>query len=336
MTKRRLLAALFFALLATETASADVLKPRRTIDGRGGPWWSIDRAASIRSWLLTRMAGEVLVLPDGAPVPRVLVGREVGGRPLLFSAYVAAASGDRVLVYDIQNAHLIEADLVGGRPRTATFSPKALPLAGVAWNGSAWVLAGHFEGGEAVQIRDAGTLKVVATYSLPVEESHRVRAIAYEGSVAAGPAARTVVVFVALSRAIVLDQGGAEVLSLDLPIAADQLVSEAGRTSPPRSRDESERLWAGRVIPVGVGWTGEDPSVLLQEAGPRTRLTWCRFSGRDGHLKARYTLDVPPAPRGGCRVASATDKGVTTLMVLKSWISGAETRSALFEFSIPE
>lgn len=280
------------------------------------------------------MAGEVLVLPDGAPEPRLLVGREAGGRPLLLSAHAAAASDDRVLIYDIQNAYLIEADLQGGRPRRATYSPKALPTAGVAWNGSAWVLAGHFEGGEAVQIRDAGTFELSATYTLPVEETHRVRAISYQGSVASGPAGKTVVVFVALSRAIVINQEGAEVLSLDLPISADRLVSEAGRTSPPGTRDEAERLWAGRSVPVGVGWTGEDPSVLLQEGGPRTRLTWCRFSGRDGHLKAKYVLDVPLEPRGGCRVASATDKGVTTLMVLKSWVSGTETRSALFEFSI--
>ena len=336
MVRGQFLGALI-GFLTLQPLEAEVLKPRRILQDQrsGSKWWHVSRAESISAWLLCRFEGEVQTLADGNQ-PKTLLSASANGRPLLFSATASGASADRVMVYDSLNRHLVEADLATGKARRATKIPKTLPLGGIAWNGGAWVLAGGFDGDEAVQFREPNGLSVVARYTLPAEERLRLKHIGEQGSIAAGPDGLVLVAFDALTRAFVLDRRGGELLSLEIPIPENLRVSDRSRVAPPRTAEEFERLWAGRTAPTGVGWTGGEPSVLLASDDPRA-LTWLLFSARDGRLTASYLLDVTLEPRGGFRAAASTNQDGTSLMVLKTWsgrVSGSE--AALFEFFIPK
>ena len=323
-------------LVAGAAPATETLRPVRVVHENRFSWFSISRGAGPWAWLLTRMEGEVYGLAHGAADAKLLLRREQeGGRPLLFSALAAGAGDGRLLVSDVRNDHLIEADLESGSPRRATFTPRTFFGAGVAWNGKAWVLAGLMDGVIGVQLREPTSLRVVATYPLSETERSHLRRISYEGSLAAGADGRVVVAFYGLGRAIVLDPDAAEALSLELPIPPDRTVRSAGRVGVPSIPDEVKQLWAGRVAPTGVGWTGDDPSVLLQAPDPPSSLTWCRFSGKDGRLSAMYSLEIPFEPRSGYKAASAGRRGGTSLMVLRTFPSGATWRSSLYEYWIP-
>lgn len=328
--------ALLILVAATRAPASESLKPVRVVHSEQASWLSISRVSGSAAWLMTRFEGEIFKLDDGAAAPKQVLGREQkGGRPLLFSALAAAAGNGRLLVSDIRNDHLIEADLASGSPRRATFTPRTFFGAGAAWSGRAWALAGLFDGTIGVQLREPTEHKVISTYALPPTERERLRRISYEGTIAAGPGGRLVVAFYGLDRAIVLDLDAIEVLSLELPIPPERKVTASGRLGVPSTPEESRRLWAGRVAPKGVGWTGEDPSVLLQAADPPSSLTWCRFSGKDGRLSATYSLEIPFGPGSGYTAASAAREGGTSLMVLRTFPSGTDWRSSLYEYWIP-
>jgi hypothetical protein len=334
----------FVALAAGGPVAAGPLHPLRVLrDTSLGPTWNcIARADALPGWLIGR-GGEVLTLKDGATsTMRLTAPYSEGGA--LFSALVIGVSPERAMVLDAENGHLVEVDAVTGKVKRATPLDKldGSPVAGIAWNGTAWVLAGDFRftpTQDVVQIREPQELRLVAKHSVPPADRHRLNQVGEGGAVASGPAGKTLVVLVGLLRAFVIDGEGRENVSLELPIPNGRRLSLENRSSPPKSTDELWSLYRGRTLPVAAGWSGEDPSVLLAalDSGDAA-LTWCRFSQRDGALKATYVLDVPSAgPHDFFQAASRNTAQGTTLMVLKTTGSNTPGRRGafLFEFLIP-
>ncbi|MBL8113155.1 MAG: hypothetical protein JNK60_09740 [Acidobacteria bacterium] len=330
-------ALLFTAPLAAGSDGVSVLRPVRVIKSDRGTFMSIARASKISSWLLPRMEGEVYKLADGSSrFDLTLSQQQKDGQPLLFSALTVATNDERMIVADVQNGNLIEADLVTGKPLRATPERRLFPGAGMAWNGTSWVIAGYINKEFVVQFREPKELKVVATYHVPEVDRQRLRRISYEGSIAASNDGTVVVSFYALRRAIVLDRNGHETMSLALPIADEQYVSDAGRVSAPNSTEDVLRLWRGRVTPRSVWFTGDDPSVLLQSPDEPRSVTWCRFSKRDGRLLKTYSLDIPLEPRSSFKAAIHSEGRKTTLMVVRTWKDVSDWHSSVYEFLVPQ
>ena len=271
--------------------------------------------------------------------------RSVAEGGVLRQPFNVAVAPKTLLVYDRETMNFIEADRASGKPvRSLVFTQAGgVPYTGSAWNGSRWVLAGFMKDATQalleIQTRDATSFAFVGGTSLATEERALTRLLQAFGSVAPGPKGQTLLSFIALSRAIVVDDKGAELLSLVLPVAADRALRPEGVKAPPTNMDENRAIFRGKSIPVGVGWTGDDPCVLIADLGRGDdALRWCCFSTRTGSLAGETVLGLPSRDPGDWFSAAATTRnGRTTVAVLSRPYagSGSKMTTTLYGFQIP-
>ncbi|MHB8798086.1 MAG: hypothetical protein ACYDBY_06435 [Thermoanaerobaculia bacterium] len=250
-----------------------------------------------------------------------------------------------LLVYDRETMNVVEADRKTGGAIRATLSLRlgGAPYTGSAWNGRRWILSGYLKGGPSkalleIQAREPGTWELVGGSGITPEERGLTGFLLPLGSVAAGPGGKTLVSFLALGRAIVVDDRGEELLSLVLPIDAKRALAPEQVNGPPTTADAYRSVFRAKSIPVGGGWMGDDPCVLIADLGIGDgALRWCRFSSRTGELLSETTLGLPSRDPGDWFYGAASTRGeVTTVAVLaRPWDAPEKVVARLHGFQIP-
>ncbi len=311
-------------------------------DSRSARWASVTALPDGEGWLLC--GWDTVWRVEGPSSVRPLV-RSVAEGGVLRQPFNVAVAPKSLLVYDRETMNFIEADRASGKPIRSLVFTKAggVPYTGSAWNGSRWVLAGFMKDATQalleIQARDATSVAFVGGTSLATEERALTRLLQAFGSVAPGPRGQTLLSFIALGRAVVVDDKGAELLSLALPIEPGRALRPEGVKAPPTNMDENRAIFRGRSIPVGVGWMGDDPCVLVADLGRGDdALRWCCFSARTGSLVGETVLGLPSRDPGDWFSAAATIRdGRTTVAVLSRPYegSGSKMTTTLHGFQIP-
>jgi hypothetical protein len=323
--------------------------------GRGpglSPAWSVAEPPSAR-WLGVHAlpAGEGWLVcgrdtvwrVDGPGSVNPLV-RSLADGGVLRAPLNLAVGPKTLLVYDRETANFIEADRATGRPVRSLVFTKAggVPYTGSAWNGFRWVLGGYMKDATGapleIQARDATTFAFVGGTPLTTEERSLTGMLLPTGSVSGGPGGMTLLSFHALGRAIVVDEKGAELLSLALPIPPDRALQPGSVKAPPTSESEHRALHRGRTVPAGTGWMGSDPCVLLADLGRGDdALRWCRFSIRTGALVSETVLGLGSRDPGDWFSAAASTSGGHTTVAVLSWpySAGGKRTASLHTFRVP-
>lgn len=305
-------------------------------------WASVHALPDGDGWLLCGWDTVWRVEGPGAVRPFI---RSLADGGVLRNPLGLAVGPRSVLVYDRETMNFIEADRATGQPVGSVVFTRAggVPYTGFAWNGTRWVLSGFMKDVSQaileIQARDAGTWAFAGGTRLTPEERSVTSLLQTFGSVAAGPDGKTLLSFHALRRAIVVDEKGAELLSIDLPIPTGRALDPSAVKAPPMSEDENRAIFRGKSIPMGAGWMGGDPCVLMADLGSgEDALRWCRFSMRTGEPLGETRLALPSRDSGDWFAgAASTRAGRTKVAVLsRPWApKGGKPVTTLHSFSIP-
>ena len=311
------------------------------LDSGRSHWHTVHSFQGDEGWLLCGKDAVWSVTESGA-VRRIVRSRADGG---VLRQPASVGVGPRsLLVYDRETMNVVEADRKTGEPIRVTLSLSlgGAPYTGSAWNGRRWILSGYLKGGPSkalleIQAREPGSWEYVGGSGITPEERGLTGSLLPLGSVAAGPGGKTLVSFLALGRAIVVDDRGEELLSLNLPIDGKRALAPEQVKAPPTTADEYRAVFRGRSVPVGAGWMGDDPCVLIADlAIGEGALRWCRFSSRTGELLSETTLGLPSRDPGDWFYGAASTRGaVTTVAVLaRPWNASDQTVARLSGFRI--